>query len=102
MSATEAPVLVPEIHQDPSTKSKEGRAPVYRVIVWNDPVNLMPFVTHVFQKVFGWDKKRAQTHMMEVHQKGKSVVAREGQEKAEHFVHQLQSFSLHSTMEPEE
>ncbi|MBM3845053.1 MAG: ATP-dependent Clp protease adapter ClpS [Verrucomicrobia bacterium] len=102
MPETETPVLVPEKEMLPESKTKEGLAPVYRVIVWNDPVNLMQYVTHVFQKVFGWDRQKAETHMLEVHHRGKSVVAREGQEKAEHYVHQLQSYSLHATMEPEE
>lgn len=99
MAAVETPLLVPDTHQDTSTQSKEGQEPVYRVIVWNDPVNLMPYVTHVFQKVFGWDRQTAEKHMLQVHQQGKSVVAREGLEKAEHYVHQLQGYSLHATME---
>lgn len=71
----------------------------FLVIVWNDPVNFMDYVTHVFMKVFGWNKKKAETHMLEVHQKGRSVVAREGFEKAEYYVHQLQGYRLQATME---
>lgn len=71
----------------------------YFVICWNDPVNLMEYVTHVFQEIFGWELKRAQKHMLEVHEKGKSVLTREGLEKAEFYVHQLQKYNLHATME---
>ena len=42
-------------------------------IVWNDPVNLMSYVTFVFQKYFGYDKKKAEKLMLEVHEDGKSV-----------------------------
>lgn len=101
MSEVETPLLVPDTEDDIATKSKEGKAPVFRVIVWNDPVNLMNYVSHVFQRVFGWDRQTAEKHMLEVHRQGKSVVAREGLEKAEHYVHRLHSFSLHATMEPD-
>jgi len=70
------------------------------VIVWNDPVNLMSYVTLAFQKVFGWKREVAEKHMLEVHNNGRSIVARENREKAEHYVHQLQSWGLTTTMEP--
>jgi ATP-dependent Clp protease adaptor protein ClpS len=53
-------------------------------------------------KVFGWNKQKAEKHMMEVHEKGKSVLIREGAEKAEFYVHQLHHYKLHATMEPAE
>jgi ATP-dependent Clp protease adaptor protein ClpS len=53
-------------------------------------------------KVFGWNKQKAEKHMMEVHEKGKSVLIKEGTEKAEFYVHQLQNYKLHATMEPAE
>jgi ATP-dependent Clp protease adaptor protein ClpS len=56
-------------------------------------------VTHTFQKVFRWPREKAEFHMLEVHRKGKSVLVREGFEKAEHYVHQLQARSLHATLE---
>jgi ATP-dependent Clp protease adaptor protein ClpS len=49
--------------------------------------------------VFGWPKKKAEFHMLQVHEQGKSVLARESMEKAEHYVHQLQKYHLHATME---
>ena len=61
----------------------------------------MPYVTHVFQAVFGWDRPRAEKHMKEVHENGKSVLAKESFEKAEFYVHELQKYSLQATMEPE-
>ena len=70
-------------------------------IVWNDPVNLMSYVTHVFQKVFNWTREKAHYHMLQVHRQGKSVLTRETLERAEHYVPQLQKYRLHATMEKE-
>ena len=89
----------PIVHTPPDEKSKPGREPGYRVIGWNDPVNLMIYVTHVFQQVFGWDRPKAERHMLEVHQSGKSILTREGFEKAEFYVHQLQKYSIQATLE---
>jgi ATP-dependent Clp protease adaptor protein ClpS len=83
-------------------KSDDNLARTYYVICWNDPVNLMVYVTHVFMKIFGWNKQKAEKHMMEVHEQEKSVLVREGAEKAEFYVHQLQNYKLHATMEPAE
>jgi ATP-dependent Clp protease adaptor protein ClpS len=94
------PVVVPQIDPAKQTDSKTGLEPGYLVICWNDPLNLMDYVTHVFQVVFGWERKRAEKHMLEVHEKGKSVLTRESLERAEFYVHQLQKYNLHATMEP--
>jgi ATP-dependent Clp protease adaptor protein ClpS len=90
----------PSIKQ--KTCSDDELAPTYNVICWDDPVNLMVYVTHVFMKIFGWNKQKAEKHMMEVHEQGKSVLVKEGAEKAEFYVHQLQNYKLHATMEPAE
>lgn len=84
---------------DEETKSGTEKDPGYLVICWNDPVNFMDYVTHVFQTVFGWPRPRAEQHMMQVHNEGRSVLVRETLEKAEHYVHQLQSYSLQATLE---
>ena len=97
----EPPVLPGEVIT-PKDEAKRTREPGYLVICWNDPVNTTVYVTHVFQKVFGWDRSKAEKHMMEVHEQGKSVLAKESFEKAEFYVHQLQKYSLQATMEPEE
>jgi len=71
----------------------------YLVVCWDDPVNLMDYVMHVFQKVFGWSQERAHRHMLEVHEQGKSILMRESLEKAEHYVYQLQCYHLQATLE---
>lgn len=94
------PVTRPIIRKKP--KSDDDLAPTFYVICWNDPVNLMVYVTHVFMKIFGWDQPKAEKHMREVQEQGKSVLVREGAEKAEFYVHQLQHYKLQATMEPAE
>ncbi len=94
--------ILPDIERDQKEKDKSDLEPGYLVICWNDPVNYMEYVTHVFQKVFGWKREKARFHMLQVHEKGKSILVRESMEKAEHYVHQLQKFTLHATMERDE
>lgn len=93
---------LPAVEQDQEEKSKSGLEPGYLVVCWNDPVNYMEYVTFVFQKVFGWTRQKARHHMLQVHEQGKSVLTRESLEKAEHYVHQLQKFTLHATMEKDQ
>lgn len=92
-------MTLPEIEKDQQTDPRDDLEPGYLVICWNDPVNLMDYVTHVFQTVFGWPKPKAEHHMLQVHHQGKSVLARESMERAEHYVHQLQRYGLQATME---
>lgn len=99
MAGPAEPLVVPEPTIADKTKEKESLDSGFVVIVWNDPVNLMDYVTHVFMRVFGWNRQKAETHMLEVHRQGKSVVARESFEKAEYYVHQLHSYHLQATME---
>jgi ATP-dependent Clp protease adaptor protein ClpS len=98
---TTTPTLLPDVQPGEETKSTTDLERGYLVICWNDPVNLMDYVTHVFQMVFGWPKGKAEHHMLQVHNQGKSVLVRESFEKAEHYVHQLQQYSLHATLERE-
>ena len=100
MPSVSEPVTLPRPVIEQRTKSADELAPMFYVVCWNDPVNLMAYVTHVFMKLFGWEKLKAQKHMLEVHEKGKSILVREGAEKAEFYVHELQKYKLHATMEP--
>lgn len=102
MPATAFPQVLPDIERDQQTDSDSQIEPGYLVICWDDPINLMDYVTHVFQVVFGWDRRKAEKHMLQVHHEGKSVLARESLEKAEFYVHQLQKYTLHATLERDE
>ena len=74
----------------------------WNVIVHDDPVNLMGYVTYVLMKIFGYDEKKAAILMMQVHRQGKSLVWTGQREKAEFYVQQLQSHQLKSTLEKAE
>ena len=69
------------------------------VIVWNDPINLMSYVTFVLQKLFGYSKEKATSLMLDVHNKGRAVVSSGSQERAELDVHRLHEHGLWATME---
>lgn len=93
-----APAVKPVKRSRPQTESDDRHEPLWDVIVWNDPVNLMTYVTLVLQRIFGFPRPLAEKLMMEVHQRGKAVVATETREKAELHVHQLHGYRLQATM----
>ena len=72
------------------------------VIVWNDPINLMSYVTWVFQKLFGYPRPKAEKLMMDVHTKGKAVVANGPREKCESDVARLHAHGLWATMQQDD
>jgi ATP-dependent Clp protease adaptor protein ClpS len=74
----------------------------WNVVVHNDPVNLMSYVTRVFMRVFGYPKARAEKHMMEVHEHGRSIVWTGLREPAESYVQQLHAYLLLATLEKAE
>ena len=69
------------------------------VIVWNDPINLMSYVTYVFQKLFGYSHEKATHLMLQVHHDGKAVVSSGTRERAEMDVFRLHKHGLWATME---
>nr|WP_258142593.1 ATP-dependent Clp protease adapter ClpS [Arthrobacter sp. MYb227] len=70
----------------------------YVLIVWNDPVNLMSYVSYVFRSYFGYSETRAEELMMQVHQQGRSVVASGNREKIESDVAAMHGFGLWATL----
>ena len=81
------------------TRGSTELAVPWNVIVHDDPVNLMGYVTFVLMKIFGYDEKKATVLMMQVHQLGKSVVWTGEREKAEFYTQQLQAYQLKTTLE---
>ena len=69
------------------------------VIVWNDPINLMSYVTFVLQKLFGYSIEKATELMLDVHHKGRAVVSNGSREKAELDVFRLHEHGLWATMQ---
>jgi ATP-dependent Clp protease adaptor protein ClpS len=82
-----------------TTLALEG---VWRVVVLNDPVNLMSYVVLVFKKVFDFDEQTARRKMLEVHELGRSIVWTGLREKAEAYVFTLQQWHLTAILEPDE
>jgi ATP-dependent Clp protease adaptor protein ClpS len=68
-------------------------------IVWNDPINLMSYVTHVFMTVFGYEKAKAEKLMLDVHQRGRAVVSTGSRERMELDVQTLHGYGLWATLQ---
>ncbi len=92
-SSTPTPV------QQPETDELVGIDVPWDVLVWDDPVNLMSYVVFVFRQVFGFSDEVAHKLMLEVHERGRALVASEPREQAERYVQQLHGFGLHATMQ---
>ena len=84
------------------TKDETALDPPWRVVVLNDPVNLMNYAVMVFRKVLGFNQTRAVKHMREVHEKGRSVVWAGNREQAENFAYQLQHWRLQTVLEKDD
>jgi len=91
--------MATEIKEVPLTKAKEAHDMPWNVIVHNDPVNLMSYVTLVFRQIFGFSREKAKAHMLEVHHKGRSIVWSGARERAEFYVQQLHARQLLATIE---
>jgi len=100
MSGT-APVELERPETDEVTHTDEitERDIPWIVIVWNDPVNLMAYVTWVLQKLFGYPRAKAEKLMMDVHTKGKAVVSHGARDKCESDVARLHAYGLWATMQ---
>jgi ATP-dependent Clp protease adaptor protein ClpS len=84
------------------THTELDLAGICRVVVLNDPVNLMSYVVLVFKKVFGFDEQTARKHMLEVHELGRSIVWSGLREKAEAYAFTLHEWHLTAIIEPDE
>lgn len=95
------PAFDPMADSDTLTQTREDTAldMPWNVVVHDDPVNLMGYVTWVLMKVFGYDEKKSSILMMQVHRQGRSIVWTGQREKAEFYTQQLQSHQLKTTLE---
>ncbi len=97
-SPTAADVAPVEI-DEPSIDTNLAIDRPWIVLVWNDPINLMSYVTYVLQKVFGYSNEKAESLMLDVHEKGRAVVSNGSKEKAELDVFRLHEHGLWATMQ---
>lgn len=91
-----------QVLPETGTSAETALAGRWRVVVLNDPVNLMSYVVLVFKKVLGFDEATARRHMLEVHERGRSVVWSGVRERAEHYVFTLQQWHLTAVLESDE
>ena len=99
MATIANPEVRPDIDTGKQTDPRDTQEPGYFVICWNDPINLMSYVTFVFQKLFGYSKDKATKLMLDVHHKGRAVVSSGPRERAELDVFRLHEHGLWATME---
>ncbi len=93
MKAVEAPVRKSNLKTESNTSSP------WQVVVLDDPVNLMEYVTRVLMKIFGHSQEVAQKMMMDVHTRGRAIVWKGNREKGEMYVQQLHQAQLRASLE---
>jgi ATP-dependent Clp protease adaptor protein ClpS len=91
------PQVIPLDVPDTEETAEPGRPWV--TVVWNDPVNLMSYVTWVFQKLFGYSREEAERLMLDVHHKGRAVVTSGARERMEYDASQLHGHGLWATVD---
>ncbi|MCS4535282.1 ATP-dependent Clp protease adapter ClpS [Corynebacterium sp. HS2168-gen11] len=94
-----SPMAAPELDEELLADELTSENLPWLCIVWDDPVNLMSYVSYVFQTVLGYDKKRAIELMMQVHTEGKAAVSSGEKDKVEMDVVKLQTAGLWATMQ---
>ena len=97
--STSPPDLAPVGVEEPVDQDVVEPDRPWLVIVWNDPINLMSYVTFVFQKLFGYSREKATKLMLDVHHKGRAIVSSGTRERAELDVFRLHEHGLWATME---
>jgi ATP-dependent Clp protease adaptor protein ClpS len=90
---------LPAVHPGEIAVERLEPAPPWVVVVWNDPINLMTYVTFVFRKLFGYSEARAHELMLRVHETGRAVVAEGSRERCEYDVSRLHAHGLWASMQ---
>ena len=96
-----APTVAPVEVDRPDQDERVDLDRPWIVIVWNDPINLMSYVTFVFQKLFGYSLEKATALMLDVHHKGRAIVSSGTRERSELDVFRLHEHGLWATMQQE-
>ena len=94
-------IAEPEIDERARLDEAPQSPASWQTVVWNDPVNLMSYVTFVFQRVFGYSRQQAHDLMLKVHNDGRAVVSSGSRDKVENDVRKLQEAGLWATMQRE-
>jgi len=99
MAAMTTPAELEQTQVDPVVDELGVEDRPWLTIVWNDPVNLMSYVTYVFQTLFGYSRDKATKLMLDVHHKGRAVVTSGSKDKVEADVAKLHAAGLWATMQ---
>lgn len=93
-----APLATPDLERDVESASRVDPMRPWQTVVWNDPVNLMSYVAHVFREYFGFSRERAQQLMLAVHHDGHAVVAQGAREQMELHAQAMHDYGLWATV----
>lgn len=96
---------LPALRVSSPTEERSGDVDLdhpWRTVVWNDPVNLMSYVTYVFRSYFGYPEDTARRLMLQVHHEGRAVVSHGQRERMEVDVAAMHSYGLWATLEQED
>src|SRR5579875_2708250 len=99
MDGMTTPVEQERTQVEPGASEEVAADEPWLTVVWNDPVNLMSYVTYVFQKLFGYGRDHAVKLMLDVHHKGKAIVSSGSKDKVEGDVARLHAAGLWATMQ---
>ena len=99
MPSMSTPTIAPQRIDAPASDETVDPDRPWITIVWNDPINLMSYVTYVFQKLFGYSKEKAHALMLDVHHKGRAVVSSGAREQMEFDVARLHAAGLWATLQ---
>ncbi|WP_281974269.1 ATP-dependent Clp protease adapter ClpS [Microbacterium terricola] len=92
------PVASPRIDEDLGLRETPDPSTPWQTVVWNDPVNLMSYVSHVFREYFGYDRPHAERLMLAVHHEGHAVVAEGPREQMELHTRAMHEYGLWATV----
>ena len=100
MFVASSPVLSgTDVERDTTTRSRTSADLPWQTVVWNDPVNLMSYVTHVFRSYFGFTKPEAERLMLQVHNDGRAIVATGPREEMERHTEAMHEYGLWATVD---
>lgn len=88
-----------DVESETTTRSRISPDVPWQTVVWNDPVNLMSYVTHVFRRYFGYPKPEAERLMLQVHQNGRAIVASGPREQMERHTGEMHEYGLWATVD---
>ena len=91
-------LATPDVQEEVGIRQAEQTMRPWQTVVWNDPVNLMSYVTHVFREYFGFDRPRAEQLMRAVHHDGHAVVAEGAREQMEMHAQAMHDYGLWATV----